>query len=206
MFWKKNYLEEATKEIKDALLEIGKSIKECDKNQTNHFQTENTKKLYLIGKIFDEHNQELQRKESLEAKALGYYTMLGIFFAGFIIVFIEFVKIFTYINQISQGIFVFFAFMFMATFTIITQKLGGCYKPKDKEVFNIRENYFELMKYNEDIIANVLIDNFANIIPKNIKLNDSIVNSLKDVEKILPVNIGMMISLLILFFVIKSFF
>ena len=43
------------------------------------------KYLFLKDCLFDSYNKELERKDRIESKALGFYTVVGIFFAAFIV-------------------------------------------------------------------------------------------------------------------------
>lgn len=102
-------------------------------------------KYYLLEKIYDKYKMEISRKGRLESKTIGYYTILGIFFAAFFVIeplvlekelFILFSskQILAIINYLSM-------FVFLVLFLMSIVILHKNYKPIARAEFDPISNW-----------------------------------------------------------------
>lgn len=108
----------------------------------------------LLEKLYDKYQMEIARKDRLEMKSLGYYTIIGIFFAAFLVIepllfgrglLIKFSgkEILSIINFIL-------IISYIALFVISIIKLHNNYKPKIRPEFDPIENWDTLVSKGEE--------------------------------------------------------
>jgi amino acid transporter len=135
--------------------------------RSNAYEKEqNMDKNNLLEKIYDKYQMEINRKDRLEGKAIGYYTIIGIFFAGFLVVEpiilgnskLLFIPSFKELLAIINYILVLIYFV-LFIYSIIT--LHNCYKPKTRPEFDPIANWEKLIAEDEnrsnEMVKNELI-------------------------------------------------
>lgn len=145
-------------------------------------------KYYLLEKIYDKYQMEISRKGRLEGKIIGYYTILGVFFAAFFVIeplvlekelFILFSlkEILSIINYLSM-------LAFLVLFLVSIVILHKNYKPVSRPEFDPIGNWDTLISFeNEKFIETVkheLIENIEDVERQNEKIakNLSLLNVL----------------------------
>lgn len=159
-------------------------------------------KYYLLEKIYDKYKMEISRKGRLESKTIGYYTILGIFFAAFFVIeplvlekelFILFSskQILAIINYLSM-------FVFLVLFLMSIVILHKNYKPIARAEFDPISNWDTLAPLeNEKFIESLkheLIENIE-IVERQ---NERIAKRLSLVNMLCVINAG---TVMIIFFV-----
>lgn len=159
-------------------------------------------KYYLLEKIYDKYKMEISRKGRLESKTIGYYTILGIFFAAFLVIeqlvvekelFILFSskQILAIINYLSM-------FVFLVLFLMSIVILHKNYKPIARAEFDPISNWDTLAPLeNEKFIESLkheLIENIENVE----RQNERIAKRLSLVNMLCVINAG---TVMIIFFV-----
>lgn len=123
----------------------------------------------LLDKIYDKYQMELSRRDRLDSKSIGYYTILGIFFAAFLVVepllFNQGILVKFSINEILSIINILSVLAFISLFLISIFILHNSYKQKSRTEFDPVANWDALVSQdNEDIIIESLKKNLTEII------------------------------------------
>jgi len=130
----------------------------------------------LLKKIYDKYKMELLRRDRLDSKSIGYYTILGIFFAAFLVVepllFSQGILAKFSVNEILSIFNAFLVIIFIIIFISSIFVLHNNYKPKKRTEFDPIENWDVLVNQeNEDIIIESIKKNLVQIIGEYEKEN-----------------------------------
>jgi hypothetical protein len=158
---------------------------------------------YLLEKVYDKYQMEIGRKDRLEGKAIGYYTIIGIFFAGFLVIepillgnnkllFVptlkEFLAILNYLLIIAYiGLFI---------FSIIT--LHNCYKPKSRPEFDPINNWDKLLIADDKTSIEMAKKELIKIIQFYEEKNSEIVKKLIKMNLICIINAALILIIFII--------
>lgn len=168
----------------------------------------NMEKSYLLEKVYDKYQMEIARKDRLESKAIGYYTITGIFFAGFLVVEpilfnsgmllkFSFKEI---LGIINYGLIV----GYIVSFGISIVLLHNSYKPKLRPEFDPIENWDVLASKDEDEAITIVRDELVGIIKHYEEKNGQIVNKLMHINRLCIVSAGFIVAIFIV--LILSYF
>ncbi|WP_010261643.1 hypothetical protein [Treponema primitia] len=140
------------------------------------------RKKYLLEYVFNEYKTEIERKYLIENKAIGYYTVLGISFAGFVASLIYIASDFIikptvlgFLNAasvITSIIYIFFM-------TFIVFFLKRAFRPKDTEHYKIKEFWEKLQEADDILVYDSIYKNLKKCLKFNRKENKKIVKYLK---------------------------
>lgn len=159
-------------------------------------------KSYLLEKIYDKYKMEISRKGRLESKTICYYTILGIFFAAFLVIepfllekklFILFSskEILAIINYLSM-------FTFLVLFLVSIAILHKNYKPISRPEFDPIGNWDTLSSLDNekfiDALKHELIDNIEDVEQHN----KGVAERLKFVNRLCVINV---VAIMVIFFV-----
>lgn len=140
------------------------------------------RKKYLLEYVYNEYKTEIERKYLIENKALGYYTILGISFAGFIASIIHIANNFI-IEPTAMGFFnasciiisiIYLFFMFFVVFF-----LKRAFGPKDTEHYTVEEFWNKLQEADDVVIYDSIYDNLKYCLDFNRNENKKVVEYLK---------------------------
>ena len=119
----------------------------------------------LLEKLYDKYQMEIARKDRIESKSIGYYTIIGIFFAAFLVIepllFTRNILVKFSLTEVLGIINYLLIVSYLIIFITAIIKLHNNYKPKIRPEFDPIENWDTLITkdYNESIelIKNELI-------------------------------------------------
>lgn len=131
----------------------------------------------LLDKIYDKYQMELSRRDRLDSKSIGYYTILGIFIAAFLVVepllFNQGLLIKFSIKEILSVINMILVLVFITLFICSIFILHNNYKPKVRTEFDPIANWDALVNQNnEDIVIESLKKSLVEIIAEYEKENE----------------------------------
>ena len=165
----------------------------------------------LLDKLFDEYKAENARKDTLESKALGFYTIIGIILADVIALQIAFKKIKI---KILNNINIFILILLGIIYTIFIINNFILYKPKKRQNFSLSgENWNIYLKIGEESTSNTnpnnkldefiksFKDNITGIINDNKQKNDILVKKIK-AQSLLCFLSGLLLLINIIIFII----
>lgn len=119
----------------------------------------------LLEKLYDKYQMEIARKDRIESKSIGYYTIIGIFFAAFLVIepllFTRNILVKFSLTEVLGIINYLLIVSYLIIFITAIIKLHNNYKPKIRPEFDPIENWDTLITkdYDESIelIKNELI-------------------------------------------------
>jgi hypothetical protein len=119
----------------------------------------------LLEKLYDKYQMEIARKDRIESKSIGYYTIIGIFFAAFLVIepllFSRNILVKFSLTEVLAIINYFLIISYIIIFLIAIIKLHNNYKPKIRPEFDPIENWDTLIIKDDDesteLIKNELI-------------------------------------------------
>ena len=159
-------------------------------------------KNYLLEKIYDKYKMEIARKDRLESKAIGYYTITGISFAAFLVI-VPFLfekghfPILT-IRELLGVLFLFVIAVYLVLFVIQIVNLHGCYKPKVRSEFQPIQNWDDLIKLqNESYIESIKV-NLVEIIKQYEKTNSAMAERISRINNLCFVNMLLVLAVFII--------
>ncbi len=163
------------------------------------------KKEYLLEKIYDKYNMEIARKDRLESKAIGYYTVVGISFAAFLVVepillAQESLSKFS-INDILVILNLLIIIIYLVVFALLVAKLHQSYMPKTREVFEPIKNWDTLVESQYESYIESIKINLKDIIEKNEKSNDKIAKNIKSINNLCLANMLLVVVAFIILFI-----
>jgi hypothetical protein len=165
------------------------------------------KKEYLLEKIYDKYKMEIARKDRLESKAIGYYTIVGISFAAFLVVEPLLFSRGYFIKFSFSEILAFLNYLIIATyllfFIILVINLHKSYKPKIRPEFDPIVNWDTLIKLQDNTCIESIKIELAKIIKMYVENNNRMANRIQFVNNICLVN--MMLIVAIFFILIISY-
>jgi len=131
----------------------------------------------LLDKIYDKYQMELSRRDRLDSKSIGYYTILGIFFAAFLVVepllFNQGLLIKFSIKEILSVLNIILVLVYIIIFITSIIILHDNYKPKTRTEFDPIANWDALINQeNQDIVIDSLKKNLVDIIEEYEKDNE----------------------------------
>jgi hypothetical protein len=141
------------------------------------------RKKYLLEYVYNEYKAEIDRKYLIENKALGYYTILGISFGGFIVSFIHIISskytleptIIGFLNAACVPVSIVYIFFMI----FIVFFLRRAFRPKDTEHYTIEEFWEKLQEADNVIVYDSIYDNLKYCLDFNRNENKKIVEYLK---------------------------
>lgn len=142
----------------------------------------------MLEKIYEKYQMELSRRDRLDSKSIGYYTILGIFFAAFLVVepllFTQGLLLkFSVKELLSMFNFVLMLF-FIGIFIVSIFVLHNNYKPKNRPEFDPIENWNVLVSQeNEDLVIESIKENLVQIIEEYERENQKTANKLNIINK-----------------------
>jgi hypothetical protein len=165
-------------------------------------------KKYILDKIYDKYKMEISRKDRLEAKSLGYYTIIGIFFAAFSViepllfskgVLIKF-DVFEIISIINYILIFLFLLIFISSIII----LHNNYKPKNRQEFDPINNWSLLTSEPEEKTIEIIKKELEKIINNYEVNNKKIADSLMKINILCVIN-AFIIVMIFVFLIIFNF-
>ena len=118
------------------------------------------KKKELLEKIYDKYQMEIARKDRIESKSIGYYTIVGIFFAAFLIIetllFEKGILVKFSSMEILAIINYSLVILYLAIFLISIIKLHSNYKPKLRPEFDPIDNWDVLISKDDDESVDII--------------------------------------------------
>ncbi len=152
---------------------------------------------FLLERLNDDYKSELARKDILESKALGYFTILGIILANIIAIQIAF---FSYKSMNSGIKAINFIILIACSIFLLFFIINGflCYRISNRKVFSVvGKNWNEIidtskesieMSNNKDDNLDLFIKTYRseikNIIENNKKINDNLVRYVSNLYKL----------------------
>jgi hypothetical protein len=161
-----------------------------------------TKKEYLLEKIYDKYKMEIARKDRLESKAIGYYTIVGISFAAFLVVepFLfsrgylikfTFFEILAFLNYLIIATYLLF-------FIILVINLHKSYMPKIRAEFDPITNWDTLIELQDETFIESLKVELVKIINMHAKNNGRMANRIQFVNNFCLMNMLLIIAIFII--------
>jgi hypothetical protein len=158
-------------------------------------------KEYLLEKIYDKYKMEISRKERLESKANGYYTITGISFAAFLVIepllfsrgyliLFSGKEVFSILNYI-------FLITYMVVFIVSIIRLHNSYKPRLRGEFDPIENWNLLITRDETSFVESIKKNLIDVIESYLTMNDRTYKSLKLVSFLCLLNMFLIVAIFI---------
>jgi len=131
----------------------------------------------LLDKIYDKYQMELSRRDRLDSKSIGYYTILGIFFAAFLVVepllFNQGLLIKFSIKEVLSVLNILLVLVYIIIFIASIFILHDNYKPKTRIEFDPIANWDILVNQeNQDTVIDSLKKNLVDIIKEYEKDNE----------------------------------
>jgi hypothetical protein len=149
----------------------------------------------LLEKIYDKYQMEIARKDRLESKTIGYYTIIGIFFAAFLVVepilFEKGLIIKFSPKDILSIINYLLIIIYLISFIFSIFVLHQNYKPKIRNEFDPVSNWDLLVnndKDNEEAEIEGIKTNLVEIIQSQNDVNMKMAVQLNLVNKLCIIN------------------
>jgi len=152
----------------------------------NSNDNETLDKKYLLEKVFDNYDAEISRKDRLQSKVIGYYTILGIYFAAFLVIEPLFFERHFVVNlslwDVLSVVNIILCIVFLVLMCYSIYGMHKCYKIQYRKAFDPVGEWDKLVNM-KDAEARENIKNFLfNTIREYNNSNDEIVKVLKNTD------------------------
>jgi len=136
----------------------------------------------LLEKIYDKYQMEIARRDRLESKSIGYYTISGIFFAAFLVIepllFSKGLLIIFNGKQMLSIINYILVISYIVLFIISIIKLHNNYKPKTRPEFDPIDSWDILVSKSEEESTELIKNKLVEIIALYDEINKALVKRL----------------------------
>jgi hypothetical protein len=168
------------------------------------FESKIEKQSYLLEKMYDKYQMEISRKDRLESKAIGYYTIIGISFAAFLVVeplLFErgFLLKFSF-KEILSIINFLFCLCYLFVFIFLVIRLHNSYKPKKRPEFDPIDAYQKLLEQNEGDFVTPIKDKLESIISEYETKNKKVAETLGIVNHLCIANMLLVVAIFAILF------
>lgn len=130
----------------------------------------------LLDKLYDKYQMEISRKDRIESKSIGYYTIIGIFLAAFLVIEpILLEKGLLMRFELKDFLATFnciIVFLFILLFIISIVILHKNYKPKKRKEFDPIENWDILKSASKQDSLNAIKEELIQIVKDYEKQNE----------------------------------
>ncbi len=157
---------------------------------------------YLLEKIYDKYKMEIARKDRLESKAIGYYTVIGISFAAFLVVEpILFDRGYLpklAIKDILAILNLLITIAYLAFFIFLITKLHQSYTPKIRAEFESIRNWDVLIGLQDESYIESIKNNLIEIIKEYEESNSKMANRIQVINNLCFINMLLVVAVLII--------
>ena len=157
----------------------------------------------LINCLIWEYDKEISRKGRLEAKTTGYFSLLGIFFAAFLVIepkLIErIIDVCLCLHNFNNLLVVLYFAFFIITFIL----LKDAYKPKARKEIKISKVWNELLECPYENICESIKEQLSHLNESFYQQNEKLAKKLDIVNICIMIQGAIITVLFIAFFVIS---
>jgi hypothetical protein len=159
---------------------------------SNNENEQKIDKIFLLEQIYNTYQYETDRKGKLDSKAIGYYTIMGIFFAGFLVVepilFDKGLLLVVSMKDVLVVINYLAILVFLGLFIWTVVLLHKDYVPKGRDVFAPEDNWEYLLNLSKENAILSMRDNLTAHIKLLAKGNDKNADMLKRINILCIIN------------------
>jgi hypothetical protein len=170
--------------------------------QKNPEPENSARKDNLLEKIYDKYKMEIARKDRLESKAIGYYTIVGISFAAFLVVEPLLFGRGYLLKFTFSEVLVFFNYLIIATylllFIMLIINLHRTYKPKIRPEFDPIVNWDTLVELQDDAYTETIKTELIKIIGMYVKSNGEMADRIQLVNNFCLINMLLIVAIFII--------
>ncbi len=162
-------------------------------------------KNYLIEKTYDMYKLEISRREKLENKAVGYFTIYGILLTAFLVIVLAAINGFWITDVSIKGIMSFLILVlsecFIILFVVSVFYLHKVYSPKKRPEFDAISNYDTLVGKIERKAFDEIRKNLIEIIKYYGESNELIANKLIMINFLAIISTYIIISIFVIYII-----